>query len=377
MNRPSLIISIFTTLLFVIGCKQPLPPSPSSNYMMLDSIRYIDNFPQSFSLTDDVLVDLDIIGMNDFIIYDSLLVVSTRDADGTWSFFSVNDYKSLGRFIRIGGGPNEFIQAPSVSKATFFEEEGQLFAGIHDFQLGKVYKMNIYESLLTKELNISVIKDSLPKFLFNLVMIDSVTFFCREISDDQTQQIRYMLNKGEKVIPDNFEKLNRATLKIGEDCNILSTASARNIEGDLIVEMPIGLNQINLYSMDGSFGKTICVGKKLDNIEKIQNTFRWDRIYTYADLRVHNDFFAALNINEDNKTYQQERVKLPVIHVFNWKGEPLAELKLNRFVTAFSIDFTNGYLYALDQKTDEFYKYEIKDILKKIQKQVQMSSALV
>lgn len=377
MNKFCFIAFLFAILILCTSCQQTLPPSPSSNYMMLDSIRYIDKFPQSFTLTNDVPVDLDIIGMNNFVIHDSLFVFSMRKKEGIWSFFSVNNYKFLGDFLRVGGGPNEFIQAPSVSSATFFTDKGQLCAGILDFQLGKIYKMNIDNSLLNKELDISVVVDSLPKYLFNFVLVDSVTFFCREISNDQTQQTRYILNKGEKVIPDNFEKLNRATLNIGEDCNILSTAVMRNMEGNLIVEMPIGLNQINLYSIDNSFGKTICVGSKLDNLDKIQSTFRWNRIYTYADLRVFNDFFAALYIIEDNKTYQTERVKLPVIHLFDWDGEPIAELKLNRFITDFDIDFINGYLYTLDHITDEFYKYEIQDVLTKIQKQVQLSSSSV
>lgn len=334
--------------------------------MKLDEVLYIKQFPQSFTLSNDIPTAFDIIGMKDFCFYDSLLIVSTVNREGLWSFFSMKNNQELGDFLSQGNGPNEFIQAPYVSKARFFCEENHLFAGIEDFQSGKLYKMDIDKSLQNGELSMSMINDSLPAFLFDFVMMDSVTFFCREIENKQTQQTRYIIREGRRETPDNLKKLNYASIQEGEDFNILSTITKCNVKGDLVVEMPIGLNQINLYSINESFGKTICFGDELDNINKIQNTSRWDRIYTYADLRVYDDFFAALYINEKEKEYQIKRTVLPVIQLFRWDGEALAELKLNRYITAFDIDFVNGYLYTLDRVTDEFYRYEIRDVLKKI-----------
>lgn len=104
----------------------------------------------------------------------------------------------------------------------------------------------------------------------------------------------------------------------------------------------------------------------LDNIENIQDREKKDRIYTFTDLRLFSKFWGAVFVNEDKMTYQTERKKLPVIMLFDWQGEPLAELKLNHFITMFDIDFRNGNLYALDIYTDVLYKYNISDILKKL-----------
>lgn len=357
----------FTALLFIsllTGCH--FSNSDTTGCQRLDEVRYIKEFPQSFSLTNDESVGLEVIGMKDLCIYDSLLIITTGDKKGMWSFFSLSNYDLLGKFLSRGKGPSEFIQSPYVSHQFLFKEKDQLYAVIQDFQIGKIYKMNIDESLKTQNLQMSLITESIPSFLFNFVYIDSVTYYCVEVADKQCSQIRYMLRDGEKMIPETFEKLNRIKLERGENMNILSTSTKRNAEGDKIVEMPIGLNQINLYAIDGSFAKTICVGDRLDNIADVENTNRWSRKYTYGHLRTYPGFFAALYINEEEKIYQMGRVKLPVIQCFDWNGEPIAELKLNRQITSFDIDFVKGYLYTLDSLTDEFYKYDIGDILKKL-----------
>jgi hypothetical protein len=81
-------------------------------YMCFDDVRYIRGFPQTFSLDSAVELDLDIIGMRDFRIEDSLLIVSTANSNGLWSFFSLPEYKFLGKYLSRGQGSNEFIQNP-------------------------------------------------------------------------------------------------------------------------------------------------------------------------------------------------------------------------------------------------------------------------
>jgi hypothetical protein len=139
-----------------------------------------------------------------------------------------------------------------------------------------------------------------------------------------------------------------------------------NDKNGRIVEAPIGLNYINIYSLDGSFAKTICMDKELNNITNIQNTEETDRIYTFANLRVYDDFFGVVYINEDELTYQTGRKKLPSILLFDWDGNPFVELKLDHHIQSFDIDLLTGELYTLDRDFEEFYKYDIKNIMVKL-----------
>jgi hypothetical protein len=353
--------------LFVVmaGCRNN--PKASSDYMILDDIQYTTKFPQSFMLDQAIDIDfesMNIIGVSDFRVYDSLLVLSTKDKEGALSFLSLPDEHFLGKFLTLGQGPNEFHFNPMFTQITFFEEEGVRFAWIYDMLTGKLYKMNIDKSISNNQLSMSVY-EKLPPSLFDFCVIDSVTFFCKEMANEQ-QQIRYIWDKGEKTTLPHLEKLNLATIRDeGEsfDINLLSTIVKYNVLKGRIVESNACLNYINLYSLDGSFEKTICIGDKLDNIDKIQNIDMWDRIDTFGDLRLFPQFWGVLYKNESMKDSQIDRKILPTIFLFDWDGNPLAELKLNRFITGFDIDMTNGYLYASDHQTDVFFKYDIRAIL--------------
>ena len=194
-------------------------------------------------------------------------------------------------------------------------------------------------------------------------MLDSNTLYCREIANEQTQQIRYLSRNGQRVIPKNFEQLNQAKVRHDENFNLLSTLSRKSPSGDFIIEVPISLHQVNLYATDGNFGKTLCFKKQLENLRDIENENKWERFYTYSDIRTYNTFWGVLQVDETNKDWQLGRKHLPVIQLFDYQGNPIAELKMDRFITSFDIDFNNGALYTLDYQEDEFYKYDIQDIL--------------
>ena len=363
MNK-LLYVFMFFSIYVLIGCKPNTKSSPT--YMAFDDIKYVTEFPQSFKLTDKIVPDIDVIGITNFTVYDSNIIFSTKRKDSLWFVFSLPDFYYRGSFLSNGNGPFEFVQSPRVNAGKLFKENEELFAGIYDFQKGRVFKLNLDRTLNEKKLTISVLNDSLPAFLFNFMIIENDKYFCKEVNNNHTQQIRYILENNKRTTPVVLEKLNQASINEGEDINILSTMTKMNYDNGIIVEMPIGLNYINMYSLDGNFSKTVCIGDKMDNIEKIQNKDRWDRIYTFADLRIFENFWGVIQIDEGEKTYQMGRKKLPKIYIFDWQGKPLAELKLDHFITSFDIDLKNGVLYTFDVHSDEFYKYDVKEILNKM-----------
>lgn len=363
-RTPFLLICGLMSLWAFTGCRNNA--MTSDRYMVLDDIEYVDAFPKTYVLSDRIDPKIDIIGINDFCVVDSMMVFSTRGGDFLWTFISLPGYAPLGSLLTKGDGPFEFVQIPRVSfKTRFYRENGQLFAGIYDFQKGKLLKMDVDSSLKSGTLQISLLKDSLPPFLFSFMMIDSVRCFCKEVNNEQTQQIRYVLEGNNKrTVTSVMQRLNQVQISENEDINLISTITKMNDANAMIVEMPIGLNYINMYSADGSFGKTICIGDELDDIKDIEDRSKGDRIYSYADLRLFKDLWGVILINEDEKTYQTGRKKLPSILLFDWDGKPLAELRLSHYITSFDLDFSAGELYTFDVHTDEFFKYDIKDILK-------------
>lgn len=364
MKKSVFILWLIILLGGMCGCVKEFS---SARFMIFDAVDYVEGFPRVIELTEGKVPEFDVMGINDFCIVDSIILFSQRGSDSLWSIFSLPDYRLLGRCFTKGNGPGEFIEAPRTAfKTDFFYEKGSLIANIYDFQTGKVVRSDISASLAQHKNVMSVLCDSLPSGLFNFISVSDSTFFCKEISPDFTQQWRFMTGKSAGMLPPAVQRLNEAKVDDSKDINIISTIAKMNRVNGKIVEMPIGLNYINLYSLKDDFAQTVCIGDELDDIHDIETQMQWNRMYTYADLRVFKDFWGVVSIMEDMKTFQTGRKQYPSILLFDWEGKPLAELKLNRFINSFDIDITNQMLYVLDVYNDEMFAYDIAEVLKEI-----------
>ena len=348
--------------------------SSSSNYMTFDDVIFIciNDFPKSYTLVDGTALGLDIIdviGIQDIHIHnDSLLFLSTIHRDSLWVVVSLPDYNILGSFFTIGQGPNEFLHSPWVGlNARIFEIDGEIFADIHDSGRAQMVRANISETLRMNTPRISILEDSFSHNVFSIIALDSNKFVYREISNDLTAQFRFIKYNDSIITTPVLTSLNRARISPVSNINILSVVKRKNPYNNRFVEMPVLLNYLNIYTLDGSYAKTICVGNRLDNIGRVQNKRFEDQVQTFAGLRVFRDFFGVVLINETMKSLDTGRRNLPSILLFDWYGNPLAKLSLPRFITSFDIDFRHGNLYTFDFHTDEFYRYDIGDILMEIQ----------
>lgn len=371
----SIIISIFL-IIVISGCQNQnwnyIHPTPSSDYMILNETKYIKEFPHSYTLDKgNKDVGFNLIGIRDFIICDSLLIVSTIDKEGLWSFYSLNNKKIIGKFLKQGNGPNEFFMTPFVSQASMmYDNNNDLNAILYESMQQKVLKVNITKSLEEGELFINELDINTPTPTFVFLMMDDSSYYARKLSNDETQQERSIFRGDTEIESQNLELLNKASVTKGNhEFNIISILAKYNPEKNLIVEAPIGLNYFNLYSPTDDFGMSICAsGDEFNKISTVQKMKPWDRLKTYEGITIFKDFFGTLYIGEDMKSYIEGGKKLPKIHLFTWDGEPLAELLLPEYATSFDIDFINGHLYTLDLKHDLFYRYDIKSILNNIKK---------
>ncbi|MDR2569286.1 MAG: TolB-like 6-bladed beta-propeller domain-containing protein [Oscillospiraceae bacterium] len=354
------VLAIVIVSFTVIGC-EGIKPSP--DYMILDKIEYIKGFPKQFDVDHGEQIDLDIIGIGSLSIKDTLLIVSTSNKDGFWAIFSLPEYKPLGKYLTKGNGPNELLSEPRMNEVNYFEFNGELFALLYDFYSGKSYDMNITKTLSYGRLIMNSTDYELPSYLFRLTRLNDSLLLCKEPSVSYTQQIRYIQSNGQRRSSENLKKLNLSSSQKNGGLNVLDTYTKCSRDGNLIVEAAMDLNQINLYSVDDSFGKTICVGAKVDNISTIQNVERRNKVVTYKHLATYSDFFGALYINDTQENIYEERSKMNVIQFFSWNGNPLAEIKLERMINSFDIDFLHGCLYTLSYETEEVYKHDISKIL--------------
>ena len=331
----------------------------SEEYMVLDEISQIEEFPKELTLTGAPF-EVGAIGVKSLTIVDSLMFFCTSNPDSPWVVSLLIDQNVLASMLKIGQGPGEFVFAPSVSNnVTFTHFKDGLNACIFNGNQGSILRFNIDSCLLNSQAISGTWTTDLPNTFFSTTIINDSQAFCRELGEDHRHFERYLYDNsdGEKAQNDMMKKLDQAHVYHGDNLNILSTMSKYNPELAMIVEMPIALNYINLYSLDGSTGKTICMGKELFNIREVEGMDQWDRIYTFADLRIYSTCWGVHGLNVSEKEYQTQGSARPTLYIFNWKGEPLIKIHLQHPASVFDFDSHTGTLYTFDVNSESFYRY--------------------
>lgn len=331
----------------------------SSGFMFFDSVTIVNEFPEIYKIKGGQLVEKEIIGMWDFEIQDSLIIVSTKKTKGVWEAYKLPDFEYYGEFLSLGEGPTEFNRAPSVSdKVHFVFNEFEKSAFIYDFSRGGLLKLDFKQSKLIRKDSIEVVDNQLPAFLFDLLVLDSAFYFLRQPENMETQQNRYLDSSGTLISRNVLEKLNFSAVSNGLNFPLLASMTRVRLDGNTIVEMYFGLNYFNLYSLDGSLKKSIGLDPILDDISVLEKTDQLDRKFRFSDVRVYDKFFALLYLNEIERDFASERKSYPEILFFDWEGKPLSKFQFNEFFTSFDIDMYNQVLYTFDSQTDSFRSYD-------------------
>lgn len=329
-----------------------------------DNVRYIQEFPIEYAAENPEKVESGIIGILDFVFVDSMMIVHTMESEEAWKILSLEDLEPMGGFIAEGRGPIEFLSIPWPSQVEFFHDEsGSLCCYLDDSRKKRFCKMHVDKSLTDHKLCLEIIKNDLPYPCFRTVYINDSTLFYKTITNDMTSQKRFLLQNGISVEPESFRKLNSAHVDPGKDYNLMSSLINYVREQDLLVESPVKLNYINIYSPDGSYAMSLCLGSQLSDIEKLQHCDPKDMPMTFSGLRTYKDCFAVLYIGETAWTYETGPLNSPHIYVFDYKGNPLADIHIDRQATGFDFDFKNKTLYIYDLATETMWKYDVPGIL--------------
>ena len=334
-------------------------------------VEYI-KIPVRYNLRDFKRVTLNIkLGdVQGFRVYDSLMIISKRSDDKLWSFYSLPKYRHLGDFLDKGRGPFELAMSPSLHHL-YHTEEGLLCAYLRDDYVGNVFNFNITESLKTDSIHISKLEFAVPNSVFNYVPIDSTKALIKQIENNNTKQNRYIFNSdGTKTTNSFLDRWNKESVKEGDNNhNIISSIIRYHKKNDRFVETQSMMNYLSIYSLDGSFAKVICFSDELDTPRKIERISTSERMYYFGGVRLYDDFFGVLYFNEKVHPGELgEKEKYPSIILFNWEGDPLAELVLGDNIYKFDIDFNNGDLYTYDNYEGQLYKYNIQSILDELKR---------
>ena len=346
---------IFLIPLVSILCFCCSPEKKSSKeYMLLDSVIYAHSIQKLETLCEDsmTLVTTSIPYIKNFAIIDSLLFVDTNQENGQLNILSINGIKSYGALLDKGRGRGEFGYGIHLTLYTTFEHhKDSLYANLYDLMSGRLYRINITKQVTEGKCHIQeiILSEELPRSAFWAKTISDTLVFLKSIDHMETRQTRSIITKNGRVLTNVIDKMNELEIPAKEDFNLISSLIAFSESNNMFVEAMIGMNYINIYSLQKDKGVTVCIGRDLDKLSSILSTPKFERKYVFADLRTYNFGFAVLKYDIEEKAYQSHESFHPSILMFDWNGNPIGEIASELTFNHFDIDVNNGYLYILDK----------------------------
>ena len=349
---------------------------PENSLAFTDVVYVEDVYPVTWDLAQGDTLDIPVLGVSDFVVKDSLLIVSNNDNAGRVTVLSLDGGTVYGKFLRMGRGPGEIVSFNGVSSVQFsHKENGHLTASWTDYA-GNLMEWDVTASLESGQTEVTSrsleLQDS--PWLMGAVPLGGQEYLVVHVGADRNSINRFILTSdGERRVTRPLDRLNSATVKAESESgsgsvvgsgnmlsfsvpgfNLISGSYAYDSSRGLIVEAERTLNTMNIFSADGTYARTVCIfGDRVDDVSSAEHD---------SDARLalrpktFPDFVSVLH------WYLEPEVK-QYVRLFSYDGEPLAEISLPRGAIFYDFDIPGCCLYVLVSDQEFLIRYDISELL--------------
>ena len=354
------IFCAFGCLLLIYSCSD----ITGKHTVRFDNAETIQSFPASIQLENGTPIETEGLGNLAFRIIDTLMIVSTDAEKEKWWIYSLPDLKVKTKLFNFGPGPMEFIHIPICDHVAVSHRDGHIKAAVHNAIRGRYFDVDLSESIRQNQM---VARYCPRDFLNDRVMlfyeIAPSEFFCLTVDPQAGKLVRKIYDNDEIKKSKNIDRLNSYRVKSANDLNVLSVFFAFNPSLKRIAEIPAKMRQINIYSIDDDFAKTITPDGKLDDYKQILETEGANGEGIYKGATAFTDYFGVII-----KTSRNNGIDDYKLQFFDWDGFPIVEASVSAPVLDFDIDFANKQMYTLDYREDEIKKYDAAELISILQR---------
>lgn len=365
-------------MLMVTGCGDGRMV-PENSLAFEDVVYVEDGYPVTWELAQGDTLDLPVLGVSDFVVKDSLLIVSNNDNAGQVTVLSLDGRTVYGKFLRIGRGPGEIVSFNGVSSVQFsHKENGHLTASWTDYA-GNLMEWDVTASLESGQTEVTSrsleLQDS--PWLLDAVPLDGQEYLVVHAGADRNSINRFILTSdGERRTTPPLARLSSATVKAEPESgsgrvvgsgnmvsfsvpgfNLINGSHAYESSRGLIVEAERTLNTMNIFSADGTYARTVCTyGDRVDDVSSVEHD---------SDARLalrpktYPDFISVLH------WFREPEVK-QYVRLFSYEGEPLAGIPLPKGGIFYDMDIPGGCLYVLISGQELLIRYDVSGLLEDI-----------
>lgn len=329
-------------------------------------------FEKSLDIKGDIVLR-DFAEVNRLHAMDTILLAELRGDDYYFQLFNSNTLEPIGKIGKKGRGPKE-LMGP-VRYCNYAYEQGEYKFWFYDINTLDLYKVNATASLRQNDFIIESKIYLGGKVNFEKIFELSSDKLIGSMSnmDAHMGRLRIYNPESESIIKtvEAFPEIEPVSQNLSHVFNRHNYLYVGNMairpDKKRIVSALNKLNRLDIFDDNGNVVHSIVDGVEVPkktirgylNVESVNSS---DIRTYYADVHASENYIFALYFDNLVREYSIEK---PItIRVFDWDGNPLAEIKVPDYLETFTIDKVNWFLYGVKSSTDgSIFKYDLKEVI--------------
>lgn len=317
-----------------------------------------------------IRLNLEVMGADDILIYDSLFMVMNSNPDGHLKVFNLRDYSKIADLCLGGRANNEFIQPFTTANQLYLKDNNLLMPIVDN---GTVLKtLNVSESIRQKKTIIDS-KENCPFISLGEVIIlegGGELIYWHLTYDDAMDpetyhQPRYVIKKDGKekesinVFPKYLDTNDKELASALYNC-----ATLKHPHKNIIAQSYYRIGYLMLLNIDSGQGMAIHVTGTPSFNDKFSGTEIPGRYF--GGLVGTDDYFIVRYMGGRSITEKPDSY----IKIFDWEGKYLGGARLDIDCETHDIAFDDktNTLYGLDRMQEIFCAFDLNPLIESIKK---------
>ena len=364
MNKPTIptIIMLAIMLSIVSSCKK--------DSMLLLPVKEVSLNSKNNQTITGIETDIEVAGARSIYAYDGMLFVETNNPKAQLEAFSIHNNQPIASLCMKGRARNEFNRACSYCKQ-FIQEGGKSYLFMGDESSLDIKMLDITSSISQQT---TVVRDVLQSPLLSRSLGYSVFispedgWFCHHLfrqyknpdAPDIIEEKPYYAisnNNDEIIIPtfseavDLPQELFQGKMRIKPD---------RKKAAFAFIAMPY----LFIYDLENAKGKAIHENEK-NTFDSPETDELGNDLEMFAlDVCTTDKYIILLCPDSRISQYYGPESCYPLLRVFDWSGQYIQAITLDKKVHEIAYDEKTGYLYGLDMMTEKIYQYNLSSLFK-------------
>ncbi len=360
-----------TTLFYIVVIMMTVSSCNSNNKYYKYADFEIDYSTKNDTSLNGVIIPLSIIGSEEFVISDSLMMITTTNPLGQLRVINLKSYEEIVGLCPIGRASNEFNELSDVSTQVYKNNNGDLIMPLVD-KYTVLKEVNITQSIKDRRTIVTNRMECPDITGGSFVVLNSD---CEDIfykidpqfeSDlkDLTNMKYYITtsNKHKKEIK-VFPKMVRYRADIFDVVNVYLSCFRKHPYKNIVIQPFCNMDYILFFDLDE--GNYYAIHKKGTNtFNDIAPHVTGPKNVFFGDIASTNDYFMIIYCGgEEVNNPEDINRTCPDILFFDWNGKYLKSIHLNNIVHRIEYDSINNRLIGLNIPEEIFYSYDLNGLL--------------